>query len=202
MILFYLDWSIVKVKFDSFENNESIWSKWIHFFVFVLGDELLKISFLNDQRLHAVVASEWSLRSSRCQSSVTFLFIVLENWAECRVIQTVPSHTLNHSLDIKSQLKLSLNSFNKSRFAHSPWLIHMPSKSNKGINYLIKIKFTILVFLSNIAFVVVLSLLLELGSIVEQYIHVQHSSLFLSDIFIDLITSFVAEVVNCCCRFK
>lgn len=190
------------MKFDRFENNESIWSKWIHFFVFVLGDELLKISFLNHQRLHAVIASEWSLRSSRGQSSVTFLFIVLENWAEGRVIQTVPCNTLNHSLDIKSQLKLSLDSLNKSRFTHSPWLIHMPSKSNKGINYLIKIKFTVLVFLCNIALVVVLSLLFELCSIVEQYVHVQHSSLFLSDVFIDLIASLVVEVVNGCCRFK
>lgn len=199
---FVLFWLISKMSFDSFENNESIWSEWVHFFVFVLGDELLKISFFNDQGLHAVVASKRPLRSCRCQSSVTFLLIVFENRTESRVIQTVPSHTFNHGLDIKSQLKLPLDSLNKSRFTHSSRLIHMPSKSNKGINYLIKNKFTVLVFLCNITLIVVLSLLFELCSIVEQYVHVQHSRLFLSDVFIDLITSLVVEVVNGCCRFK
>jgi hypothetical protein len=77
----------------------------------------------------------------------------------------------------------------------APLLSSRPPRATKAstkVNELI----TVFVILGKIGSVILLSFLLDLGSIIEEYVHVEDSGLLMSDVFVDLIFAVVLEVVN------
>ncbi len=109
-------------------------SQWVHLFALILSNKLLKISFFDHERFHAVVTSERSLRCGWSKSSVSFLLVVLKNRAKCAVVKTLSSYPFNHGFNIKSKLEFPFDGFDKGCLCNGTTFIKMSSQSNKGVN--------------------------------------------------------------------
>ena len=167
----------------------------MHLFAFILSDKLLEISFFNDEGFHTVITSERPLRSSWGKSSISFLLVMLENRAKSAVIKTFSCNTLDHSLNIKGKFKFSLDGFDQSCFSDSATLVNMSSECYKCIHY-IRIKNTVFVVLSEISSVVLFSFFFYLSCVVQKYVHIKHSNLFMGDFLVNLVFSIVLEIKN------
>lgn len=77
----------------------------------------------------------------------------------------------------------------------APLLSRWPPRATKASTK-VNERITVFVILGKVGSVILLSFLLDLGSIIEEYIHVEDSGLLLSNIFVDLIFAIVLEVVN------
>lgn len=174
----------------------------MHLFIFILRNELLKISFFNYKWLHAVIASERSLRSCRSKPSISSFTVVLKNRTKSRIIKTLAGNSFNHSFNVKCQFELSFDSFDKCCFANSPTFVDKTTQGNKRIDCKLIKKLTVFIVFSKVSSIAVFSFFFYLRGVVQKNIHVKNSDFLVRDFLINLIFSIILEVVNCCWMIK